>query len=106
MGCLQRNILELWKFKAKRIEELTKDDIILALNRTKISPYTGHEMNFAHLLGGIVRDDNGKIISATSILSTWFLHVQFSDVDTNKIGNMAGTEDWVSEIRSQSMKLN
>lgn len=53
-------------------------------------------MNYANFLGGVERNTSGLIISAKSILTTWFLNVNFSQVNTDKIGNDAGTENMVN----------
>lgn len=95
--CMLQNILELWKFEKTKFENLTKESIIEVINKTKTSAYSGHEQKFSHLLGGIIKNNDGKIISATSILSHYMLHVNFSEHDSNKFGNAAGTEDWTSE---------
>lgn len=65
---------------------------------------TGHPINVTQLLGGIeVNETTGEILSASSIMSQWFLYVNFSDVDHDKIGNIAGTEDFVSLIFSYTL---
>lgn len=96
-GCMQESILELYNFDALKLDRVKKYEIIEALNKTKFSPYSGHKKEFISLLGGIERDSNGKVISATSILSRYMLHVNYSEHDSNKLGNTAGTEDWTSE---------
>lgn len=35
-GCLQNSILELWKYDDKKLNELTKNDIIQKINTTTI----------------------------------------------------------------------
>lgn len=54
--------------------------------------------NYEDLLGGIVRNETGHIVAATAIQNYWFLLVNFSAVDLNKIGNVAGTTIWVSKL--------
>lgn len=99
LGCLQNNLAELWKYDLDMINNLTVNDVINVLNTTRLSPVTGHKVDFMPLLGNIERNSStGAIISAGSIRSTWYVHVNFSDVDHEKIGNMAGTEDWASEL--------
>uniref|UniRef100_A0A336MF82 CSON014056 protein n=1 Tax=Culicoides sonorensis TaxID=179676 RepID=A0A336MF82_CULSO len=95
-GCMLENLLEIWKFESDRLPQ-SKNDIISALNETKVSPYSGHDMDFEHLLGGVERDETGRIISAKSLLARYNLYVNFSQADSSKIGNLAGTEDWASE---------
>jgi hypothetical protein len=62
------------------------------------SPVFGHRMNYLPLLGGIKRSDSGFIVSAKSIRMFWVVHVNFSSVDYDKSGNLAGTGDLVSTI--------
>ncbi|XP_062553950.1 patched domain-containing protein 3-like [Armigeres subalbatus] len=97
VGCLERSILELWKYDRAVIANLTKEQIVEKLNNTKISPVTGHTVDFAELLGGIQRDWTGRIVSATALNSNWMIHVNFSEVNSDISGNAAGTEDWVTE---------
>lgn len=60
------------------------------------SPVTGHPIAFPQLLGGVERDADGRIIGARSLLSIWMTHVNFSQVNMDDAGNIAGTSDWVS----------
>lgn len=95
-GCMRENFLELWKSNYERIQNLTKEQIISKLNETETSPETGHAANFVPLLGGIETNSSGYIISAKSILASWMLHLNFTEVDSNKLGNIAGTEEWAT----------
>lgn len=95
-GCMRENFLELWKSNRERIQNLSKEDIISKLNRTEYSPETGHAANFVSMLGQVAKDSDGKIISAKSLISSWMLHINFSEVDSTKSGNNAGTEDWAT----------
>lgn len=52
-------------------------------------------MNFEKLLGEIVRNSAGDIVSAGSVVSVWVTDVNFTLVDMNKAGNDIGTADWV-----------
>lgn len=96
MGCLMQNILEIWNFDENIIGNLTKEDIINAINLITISAASGHESDFVSLLGGLNRNATGHIISATALKSHWMVYINFLNVDHNKIGNDAGTEEWVS----------
>lgn len=98
-GCMRDNFLELWKSNNEKIDLLTKDDILTKLNRSEVSPETGHSTNFSSFLGGIETDDNGTIISAKAIHSSWMLHINFSEVDSTNLGNMAGTEGKSLELK-------
>lgn len=96
-GCLQNNILEIWKFSDRRLQNITKDDILHRLNITTVSPITGHPTNFERLLGGVKRNANGYIISARTIISFWMANLNFSAIDMSKVGNDIGTADWVCQ---------
>lgn len=93
---MRGNFLELWKSNPDRIQRLTKEEIIFKLNSSEVSPETGHESHFDSLLGRIERNSSGFIISAKTILMTFILHINFTDVDSSKLGNSAGTEDWAT----------
>jgi hypothetical protein len=97
LGCLQQSFVELWNYDKDVIMKLSREEIIKALNDTKINPMTGHDLDLLPLLGGVEYDENGAIISAKAIRSNFMLYVNFSDTDSEKVGNIAGTEDWVSE---------
>lgn len=97
VGCMELSILELWKYDRDVIAGLTKEQIVDKLNSTKISPVTGHTIDYSELLGGIARDESGRIVSANSLVSHWMVHVNYSEVDADVSGNAAGTEDWVTE---------
>lgn len=97
LGCLQKSLLDLWKYNISVISNLSQKDIIDKINTTSISPVLGHNMEYTSTLGGIEKDDAGKIVSAKSLLLVWLVHVNFSRVDMDKTGNLAGTEEWASE---------
>ncbi|KAJ1527691.1 hypothetical protein ONE63_007650 [Megalurothrips usitatus] len=94
--CLQQNILDLWKFNRTEIENLTKSQIVNDLNSTTFSPTLGHPTPFKSLLGGITYNANGEIVSAKAILSLYMVHVNFSTVDMDVVGNRGGTADWAN----------
>lgn len=96
-GCFIQNILELWNFDPHIIGELSKEDILTAIHSTNISSTTGHETPFENLLGGITRNETGHIVKATGLLAHWMIYINFLEVDHDKVGNSAGTEDWASE---------
>lgn len=95
-GCMRENILELWKSNQERIGNLTQDEILVKLNKSEVSPETGHPANFVSLLGGVETDNSGYIISAKALLTSWMLHLNFSQADSTKLGNNAGTEEWAT----------
>ncbi|XP_059056673.1 NPC1-like intracellular cholesterol transporter 1 [Achroia grisella] len=94
--CHWHNILDLWNNDINLISSATKHDIIKKVNHVTKNPVTGHPMNYTTLFGGIERDESGDVVSAKSILLTWYTLVNMSDVDINEVGNLVGTEDWVS----------
>lgn len=94
---MSENLLDLWKLSAERIRRLTRDDILDALAGTAVNPVTGHDTDFVHLLGDVRRNASGHITGAGSLLTHWMVFVNFTDVNHEKIGNAAGTEDWASE---------
>jgi putative effector of murein hydrolase LrgA (UPF0299 family) len=49
------------------------------------SPITGHETDYRHLLGGIQRNSAGHIISATSLMINFIVHINVSHVKDNKL---------------------
>lgn len=55
----------------------------------------GHPTDFKSLLGDVVKDKRGRIISAGSLLSVWLTHVNYSQVNMDETGNSAGTSDMV-----------
>lgn len=65
---------------------------------------TGHTITFPALLGGITRDETGKIIAARSLISVWMTHVNFSMVNMDETGNSAGTSFWVRIWREATDK--
>lgn len=67
--------MELWKNDKSKISQLSKEDIVKALNKTTVGPISGHETQFSSLLGGIRRNRAGEIITAKSVLTLWMLHV-------------------------------
>lgn len=95
-ACLQYNILDLWKNDPTLIKNATKYDIVRKINGMKINPVTGHPTDYTKLLGGVKKDESGDIVSANSVLLSWYTQVNMSAVDLNEVGNLVGTEDWVS----------
>lgn len=93
---MKESFLELWNSNDETIKNLTKNDIIKKLNATKFSPETGHQMDFSSLLGDIERDNSGMIISGRSILMSFNLFINFTEVESQDTGNSAGTEDWAT----------
>ncbi|KYN16514.1 Patched domain-containing protein 3 [Trachymyrmex cornetzi] len=95
MSCLLFSILDIWDFDSAKIEKDSTEDIITKVNTVKVSPTLGHAMNFSHLLGDVTLDESGRIIAAGAVRTDLMVHVSFLNVDMDKIGNNAGTADWV-----------
>lgn len=94
--CYRLNILDIWKNKQEDIIQATKHEIIEKINKIKTNPTTGHPTDYTKLFGDMKYDEHGDIVSAGSIILTWFTHVNMSSIDVNEVGNLVGTEDWVS----------
>ena len=60
------------------------------------SPTLGHPLPFKTLLGGVTFDQNSTIVSAKALLSLYMVHINFSTVNMDEVGNDGGTADWVS----------
>lgn len=94
--CLQETILEIFKFNAENVPS-TKEEIIELLHDTKVSPYSGMQKDFSEYLGGVERDSNGMIISATSILSSYKIFGNYSEMNPDKVFEDSGLGSWASE---------
>ncbi|GBP37965.1 NPC intracellular cholesterol transporter 1 [Eumeta japonica] len=100
LHCLEDNILDIWKYDPNQIRNLSQSDVITQVNDLSVSPSTGHPVDYKNLLGGIEYDSRGQIVSAKSIIFVWYAQVNFSSVDLNEVGNLVGTEDWVTKALS------
>ncbi|XP_034247320.1 protein patched homolog 2-like isoform X2 [Thrips palmi] len=96
LGCLQQNLLDLWRFSETKMRNLTKAKMISDLNSTIFSPTLGHPISYKSLLGGITYDENGVIISAKALMTLYAVHVNFSTVNMDEVGNQGGTADWAN----------
>lgn len=56
----------------------------------------GRFKNYKELVGGVIRNETGHIVTAKSLQNFWMVLVNFTTVDMDKIGNNAGTADWVN----------
>lgn len=95
MSCFMYSILDIWNFDIVEIEKASIEEIITKVNTVKVSPTLGHAINFSELLGNVTLDERGRIIAATAIKTELIVHVKFGNVDMDKIGNNAGTANWV-----------
>ncbi|CAH2243068.1 jg2174 [Pararge aegeria aegeria] len=96
LACHQYNILDIWNNSEKLIHNLTKNEIVNKINEIKVNPITGHPVDYVNLLGGVVKNKMGHVVEAKSILLSWYMYVNMSEVNLNEVGNLVGTEDWVS----------
>ncbi|XP_028144181.2 protein patched homolog 1 isoform X1 [Diabrotica virgifera virgifera] len=94
--CYVKSILDLWGFKKKTIMELTKEDIINAIN-VESDEMFGKLKSHKDLLGMVEKNETGHIIKAKALYNFWYLTKNFSAIDMDKVGNMAGTSDWATE---------
>lgn len=85
-GCMHENILDMWKAETKN---LTEAEILEKIHSTNFNQMTGHVTDFKNMLGGIEKNaSTGEIISAKSLLTSFNLHLNFSEVDLKKVGNI------------------
>ena len=78
--CVQNSILEIWEYDEGRILAATQQEILDAINLLTVSPWFGYSFNYSSILGGVVRNETGHIVSATTAKFIWVLHVP-DDVD-------------------------
>lgn len=51
------------------------------------------------------RNETGHIVAASALKSFYAVYINFSAVDMNKAGNIAGTADWVSLCNIKKVHL-
>jgi hypothetical protein len=84
--CAEFSILELWNYDASVIQNLSRDDIINALNTVTKSPVTGYNADFLNFLGGKRYNSSGSVVGATSLLIIWNTEWDTDKLeDSNKI---------------------
>lgn len=96
LTCYRHNLLDLWKNNQEEIIQATKNDMIQKINKIKTNPTSGHPLDYTKLFGDVKYNEHGDIVSAGSVMLIWFTHVNMTSVDINEVGNLVGTEDWVS----------
>jgi Niemann-Pick C1 protein len=96
-GCLQLNILDMWKRNSAELSDLTLADVISQLNRTVFSPVTGHVTDFPAMLGRTHRNESGVIVSAKALMITWLVSVDLSKVSRQDNEEYVGGDDWATE---------
>jgi Niemann-Pick C1 protein len=96
-GCLQLNILDMWRRNSTEASNLTLANVIAKLNHTKFSPVTGHVTDFSSMLGRTQRDASGVIVSAKAVTLTWLLSVDLSKIRQPDHEIFVGGDDWATE---------
>ncbi|KOC67294.1 Patched domain-containing protein 3 [Habropoda laboriosa] len=96
-ACLLNSILDIWEYDTNAILQKTTEEIVKDVNTAKVSPTLGHPLNFTELLGGITKDEKGRIISARAVKTQWAVYINLSEVDMNNYGNDVGTADWATD---------
>ncbi|CAG0893066.1 unnamed protein product [Darwinula stevensoni] len=104
--CWMENLLELWNFDETRIQALSPDEILSAINTVKISPVLGSAVDYTQSLGGLSRNSSGHVTSATAVHFTWTLQVNLSGIspevqEETSILDTAATEEikaWEAEF--------
>ncbi|XP_059488991.1 protein patched homolog 2-like [Neocloeon triangulifer] len=95
--CWLSSLLEIWSYDRAKIATLSSEEISSAINGTEVSPVFGTPRDFSKSLGGIKFGNNGTIISAKTILVSWFVESDPSKSLQGKITNDAGTGDQVAK---------
>ena len=62
--CAEKSLLELWEYDESVIVNLTKGDIVEAVNSVTKSPVFGNSVDYTDLLGEVVRDAGGRVVKA------------------------------------------
>ena len=57
-------MLELWEYDESLIANLTKREIVEAINSVTKSPVFGNTVDYTELLGEVVRDEEGRVVKA------------------------------------------
>jgi hypothetical protein len=65
------------------------------------SPLTGQVTDFAHLLGGVKRNESGYIVAAEAIMMTFLVNNSVVDEVNDESFNIFGNKEWVSTIIHQ-----
>ena len=66
--CFEQSLLEIWRYDAEVISQLTSEKILRAVNILDRSPYLGFKYDYAKLLGSVKRNSTGHIVSAKAAL--------------------------------------
>ncbi|XP_043207337.1 protein patched homolog 3-like [Amphibalanus amphitrite] len=93
--CWEASLLELWRFNERRIANLTREQVLTAVNTAAYSPVFGYRFNVSRYLGGVQRNSTGHVISASAAFFAWAVR---RDPDAeNVIVSDTGTGEPVDE---------
>lgn len=82
--CFEMSLLELWGYDHQSLEALTQQEIIDVVNSKNLSAVFGYSKNFTDYLGGITRDENGKIIGAKATIQTFLTKINHDQLINGK----------------------
>ena len=69
--CAEKSLLEIWDYDRSTIANLSKTDIVEAINTVTESPVFGNSVDYTDLLGETVQDSRGKVVKAKAIRSVF-----------------------------------
>ena len=102
--CLENSLLELFSednYGNKTdaiIEKLTQEDIIEKVNTETFSKVLGFDQDFKKYLGGITRDESGRIIGAKATFIRFFGKVNISAISKEDLSSSA-SKVWLHLIQ-------
>ena len=73
--CGMSSLLEMWRYEDDIIRTTTQQEILEAVNDLTHSPWYGYETNYSKLLGGVERDEAGRVVRARTALMVWSITV-------------------------------
>ena len=78
--CFEKSLLEVWGYDRSLIESLTNEKIVDDVNYVDTSAVFGYPVNFSSYLGGIERNDEGKIIKARATRQVFLTTINFDKI--------------------------
>ena len=83
--CVMTSLLEMFRYDENNIKTTNTEEILQAVNDLERSPWYGYDRDFSSLLGGMMRNSSGHIISAKTALMVWSVTVpDDAEIDTNQ----------------------
>jgi len=73
--CGMSSLLEMWRYEGDIIGTTTEQEILEAVNDLTHSPWYGYNTDYTSLLGGVERDQEGRVVRARTALMVWSLTV-------------------------------